>query len=443
MEIAEGTRKRSRSIGGSSGGGDLDRLSALPDCLLHVILSSLRARQVVQTCVLSTRWRHLWRSVPCLDVDIVEFRRSGGGGGGGDSSSSDSDDDSSDSDIDTDSDSDYDSGYSRSKGKGLDIDRGRKPQFNRWSDGASHGSWTYSGRQAAAWLRRAMKYCTPGHAIINCQRQGLNLSPSSWHLRTLHLCHVPLDDRFAEHLSSVCRSLEDMELDHCACENRSIASDSLKNLVLKHCTWGRFFSDIACPKLKTLVINGGSNRYRHPPLAISAPMVGYLRLDVDADRFRGGISITKTMPSLDRASIHLRCNKYCLSKLRSRFDGDQSELLCSVSNATSLELSGVGTTVLGEEPKSLEFQNLRNLLLGDCDLSDDFRVLRFFHQGSPNLEKVTLRHCKFLGDSDSEDNEGKTRKLNKTSSSDCCGLDFLRDANVELEIIHKDDNDAC
>ncbi|CAD6253215.1 unnamed protein product [Miscanthus lutarioriparius] len=171
MEIAEGTRKRSRSIGGSSGGGDLDRLSALPDCLLHVILSSLRARQVVQTCVLSTRWRHLWRSVPCLDVDIVEFRRSGGGGGGGDSSSSDSDDDSSDSDIDTDSDSNYDSGYSRSKGKGwdefedfavnlmlrsnialldsfrLDIDRGRKPQFNRWSDGASHGSWTYSGRQ--------------------------------------------------------------------------------------------------------------------------------------------------------------------------------------------------------------------------------------------------------------------------------------------------------
>jgi len=128
-------------------------------------------------------------------------------------------------------------------------------------------------------------------------------------------------------------------------ETKCLFSTSVKNLVLKHCTWGRFFSDIACPKLKTLVINGGSNRYRHPPLAISAPMVGYLRLDVDADRFRGGISITKTMPSLDRASIHLRCNKYCLSKLRSRFDGDQSELLCSVSNATSLELSGVGTTV--------------------------------------------------------------------------------------------------
>ena len=50
-------------------------------------------------------------------------------------------------------------------------------------------------------------------------------------------------------------------------------------------------------------------------------------------------------------------------------------------------------------------------------------------------------HCpQFPGDS--EDKEG-TRKLDKTSSSGCCcGLDFLRDANVELEIIHKD-GDAC
>jgi hypothetical protein len=112
------------------------------------------------------------------------------------------------------------------------------------------------------------------------------------------------------------------------------------------------------------------------------------------------------------------------------------------------------------------------LLLSDCDLSDGFRVLRFFHRGSPNLEKVTLWHCKVLhcslvftsfsygtnananiysllsishllccphpqfpGDSDSQDNKGGTRKLDKTSSSDCCGLDFLRDENVELEII--------
>ena len=50
-----------------------DRLSDLPDCLLHTVLSSLRSRQVVQTSLLSRRWRHLWRSVPCLDVDQRDF----------------------------------------------------------------------------------------------------------------------------------------------------------------------------------------------------------------------------------------------------------------------------------------------------------------------------------------------------------------------------------
>jgi hypothetical protein len=37
-------------------------------------MSFLKARQVVQTCVLSTRWRHLWRSVPCLDIYQKEFK---------------------------------------------------------------------------------------------------------------------------------------------------------------------------------------------------------------------------------------------------------------------------------------------------------------------------------------------------------------------------------
>ena len=38
---------------------DDDRLSALPDDLLYAIMSRPKALQMVQTCVLSTRWRHL------------------------------------------------------------------------------------------------------------------------------------------------------------------------------------------------------------------------------------------------------------------------------------------------------------------------------------------------------------------------------------------------
>ncbi|CAO2035102.1 unnamed protein product [Urochloa humidicola] len=53
-----------------------DRLSALPDELLHSILSFLPARQVVQTTVLSHRWSGLWRSTPCLNIDHREFTKS-------------------------------------------------------------------------------------------------------------------------------------------------------------------------------------------------------------------------------------------------------------------------------------------------------------------------------------------------------------------------------
>ena len=129
MKLEDAFRKRARLsgvVGGSSAGGP-DRLSSLPDCLLHTIMSFLQARQAVQTCMLSTRWRHLWRSVPCLDIDLAEFKtvpvsdnnsgssgddNSGSGGedisdSDGDDNSDSSDDDSSSSDSDT-SDSDSD-----------------------------------------------------------------------------------------------------------------------------------------------------------------------------------------------------------------------------------------------------------------------------------------------------------------------------------------------
>ncbi|XP_066335949.1 uncharacterized protein [Miscanthus floridulus] len=142
-------------------------------------------------------------------------------------------------------------------------------------------------------------------------------------------------------------------------------------------------------------------------------------------------------------NLMLRCNIALLDSFRLDIDRGRKPQSYNWSGSATQgwEYSGRQATAwLRRAMKFLEFQNLRNLLLGDCDLSDDFHVLRFFHRGSPNQEKVTLWHCKFPGDS--EDKEG-TRKLDKTSSSGCCcGLDFLRDENVELEIIHKDD-DAC
>ncbi|CAO2144670.1 unnamed protein product [Urochloa humidicola] len=101
MELEEAFRNRARTSGGGGGCsvGGLDRLSALPDCILHVIMSFMKARQAVQTCVLSKRWRHLWHAMPCLDIDFGEFKKML-------CASSDSGNDNSGSDDITDSNSD-------------------------------------------------------------------------------------------------------------------------------------------------------------------------------------------------------------------------------------------------------------------------------------------------------------------------------------------------
>jgi hypothetical protein len=50
-----------------------DRLSDLPDFVLLHILSFLNTKQVVQTCILSKRWKHLWRRISTLILHSSNF----------------------------------------------------------------------------------------------------------------------------------------------------------------------------------------------------------------------------------------------------------------------------------------------------------------------------------------------------------------------------------
>jgi hypothetical protein len=46
----------------------VDRIGALPDGILHHLLSFLPVQEAVRTCVLAQRWRHLWKSTTGLRI---------------------------------------------------------------------------------------------------------------------------------------------------------------------------------------------------------------------------------------------------------------------------------------------------------------------------------------------------------------------------------------
>ncbi|CAN7129018.1 hypothetical protein HID58_026831 [Brassica napus] len=53
--------------------GEVDRISHLPDCLIFKVLLSLPTKEVVKTSALSTRWNHIWKHVPGLNLEYDDF----------------------------------------------------------------------------------------------------------------------------------------------------------------------------------------------------------------------------------------------------------------------------------------------------------------------------------------------------------------------------------
>ncbi|PWA81049.1 F-box domain, Leucine-rich repeat domain, L domain-like protein [Artemisia annua] len=52
-----------------------DRLSSLPDDLIHKILSFISLQQAIEIRTLSSRWRYIWTSMPYLDLSTESFSK--------------------------------------------------------------------------------------------------------------------------------------------------------------------------------------------------------------------------------------------------------------------------------------------------------------------------------------------------------------------------------
>ncbi|XP_038719925.1 F-box/LRR-repeat protein At3g59190-like [Tripterygium wilfordii] len=69
--------KRQKIDEGEKVGENEDRISQLPDCILHCILSLLPTKDAVAACILSKRWQDLWISVTNLDLKCPGNYRKG------------------------------------------------------------------------------------------------------------------------------------------------------------------------------------------------------------------------------------------------------------------------------------------------------------------------------------------------------------------------------
>jgi hypothetical protein len=225
-----------------------DRLSDLPDCLLHTVLSSLGSLQVVQTSLLSRRWRHLWRSVPCLDVDQQDFILE-------ESEPEAPGDGASDAEQEV---------YSKALKESLVREIKRQRRFEDFADVVIllHGVCALDAYRLRVvdpglrtdwhrWIRRGLARL-PAELLLDFRPPssyyegplfcfdfasgGAGALPLASRLRRLHLSGLTLAEKFAEELRSECPVLEDLELVNCDCHYRfghHIASRSLKRLHIR------------------------------------------------------------------------------------------------------------------------------------------------------------------------------------------------------------------
>uniref|UniRef100_A0ACD5TSI8 Uncharacterized protein n=1 Tax=Avena sativa TaxID=4498 RepID=A0ACD5TSI8_AVESA len=445
-----GPRRRAGEKSGSGGRGAfaVDRLSSLPDALLHHIMSSLKAWEVVRTCVLARRWRDLWASAPCLDLRVryssrdseppEEFR-------------------------------DFVHRLFLLRDVSMPVDTLRL----RSSDGDDE---RFDENDANIWIRvainrRARVIHLAGHRMEAASLDGVHFV--SRHLKIVKLSYAWLDCRNLQQLSSSCTALEELDLKDCFITGAEIVSASLKTLIMLKCKINGAFSIVA-PNLVLLRLvtpyvrvpsftNFGSlvkgtiilddsylgddfehitdkdecdettdddgdhnndddrsdNYKTHDASSFSDDDFGY---NSDADEFgKFGYGHGHYKDNYEYGSdIDSDDNTYEYSEVANDakygYKGDGQNIstvgnngenslgnhskvlgghhiLECLSSATSLELlTDAGEVVLSRELRTcLTFSNLKTLSLGEWCMAADFDALIFLLQHSPNIERLFLQ----------------------------------------------------
>uniref|UniRef100_A0A0E0M565 F-box domain-containing protein n=1 Tax=Oryza punctata TaxID=4537 RepID=A0A0E0M565_ORYPU len=331
----------------AGGGGREDRLSDFPEGVLHRIMSFLDSRQAVQTCVLSPRWRDLWRTVPHIHADFYDFTLNWT-----------SDDD----EMDEAAVAEDEVVFNRFVNRLLEL---RDPNasirsfFLRFcrSDGSDDGS-AEGNRWISYALQKNVRVLEV--AVLSYALELDHSVFSSRYLRTIDFSNVVMNQGFFKQLEMGCPELEELFLDECFIVDDEISSQTLKVLTLDatHFCYG-FKTSISSPSVTSLAL-----RY---------PM--------------SGKPVLNDMEALVSASMllyHVEHDDFDANDLR--------DYLWNLYNVEILDFSYHGKKLTMENNLQLcpKFINLVSLTLGPWCLDANFYGLIVFLQNSPILEKLTL-----------------------------------------------------
>lgn len=332
-----------------------DRISQLPDPILHCIFSFLTTRDLVRSSVLSRRWRNLWASMQSLFFDEIEF--------------------------------DYTEEFACFVDAVLLLRDPLDVHTFRllWNDG-------YNKIRANMWITYAVKHNVRvldlmidtflgnielPHCLLTCQSLevlciSLNNCAEISQLRfagfsqikRLNFFHINIRHAVLEQLISGCPVIEDLCLEFCW-----IMDSKVTHL------------HISSQTMKTLRIVGCY--IRDGLIRISIPTLTSLHYEAS----------TIVGASLENLSSLVYAFISDVDEDRSKRQSNVLEFIRGLSIAKVLNLFGPWLElVTGKEPsESLTFQNLENLTMGRWCMTHCFQPVAYFLQHSPNLEQLNLK----------------------------------------------------
>ncbi|CAM0952975.1 unnamed protein product [Alopecurus aequalis] len=325
-----------------------DRLGALPDDVLHHVLSFLPVESAVRTCVLARRWRHLWRSTTGLRIVGL--------------------DDSNFQDL-------------RWFMEHLLILRERTNLDTVEIKIGEYSQADNVHHYVNLWIRYAV-ICKVQVLKLDIYDADISVPLFSRHLRTLDLQGVFLRRTFLDFAK--CPALEDLKMSHCYIDSERISSHYLKHLSISDCQ-SDLEVHVSTPGLVSLEL---VRFIGTKPFLEDMPFLDTAYVDLDGGSEDVCLYYGTVVSCGDNDITCVNCV---------RIKDDRSSdcvLLNGISSAKHLKLlSEGGKLVFTRELKNCPtFSKLKTLLLNEywCE-APNLDPLGCILKNSPVLEKLTLQ----------------------------------------------------